>query len=105
MIQSITDENFIQETSQGIVLVEFWTQWCSYCKMLEPILEELDREYALDIQIRKMNVETNEVISEQYNVMSLPLLILFKDGEAKEKIVGYYPKHILKNYFKEILQK
>ena len=105
MIKAITDENFFQEVEQGIVLVEFWAEWCSYCKMLEPVLDELAKEYSAEIEIKKINVETNEKIPEKYNVMSLPLIILFENGEAKEKIVGYYPKDVLKKYIEEIIQK
>lgn len=103
MIKAITDENFFQEVEQGIVLVEFWAEWCSYCKMLEPVLEELAKEYPAEIKIKKINVATNEKIPAQYNVMSLPLIILFENGEAKEQIVGYYPKHVLKQYIEEII--
>jgi thioredoxin 1 len=105
MIKAITDENFVQETSQGIILVEFWAEWCSYCKMLEPVLEELTREYSSNIQIKSINVETNEATPKKYDVMSLPTMILFENGAAKEKIVGYYPKKVLKEYIEEIIPK
>ncbi|MEI5990697.1 thioredoxin [Enterococcus termitis] len=105
MIRSITDKTFHQEVDKGIVLVEFWAEWCSYCKMLEPVLEDLAQEYSSDIQIKKINVETNEATPAKFNVMSLPTMILFENGEAKEKIVGYYPKQVLKDYIEETIQK
>ncbi|MCP8617053.1 thioredoxin [Salirhabdus salicampi] len=90
-----TDQNFSQETSDGLVLVDFWAPWCGPCKMIAPVLEELDQELNDKVKIVKLDVDENQETSQKYGVMSIPTLLLFKNGEVVEQIVGFQPKEAL----------
>ena len=95
----LTDQNFNDqvEKNQGLVLVEFFAPWCGPCKMMVPIINELIEEYKnKDIVIGKLNVDEDTKIAEKYNIMSLPTLILFKQGKIDKQITGYTSKEDLK---------
>ncbi len=70
------------------VLVDFWAEWCGPCKMIAPILEEISEEQAGKVQIAKVNVDEHQDLAMRFDVMSIPTLILFKDGEAKKRLIG-----------------
>jgi thioredoxin 1 len=74
------------------VLVDFWAEWCGPCKMIAPVLEEIAEEQAGKLQIAKLNIDENLDVTRRYDVMSIPTLILFKDGEAKVRLIGAKPK-------------
>ncbi len=94
-IKNATDATFADDIKEGLVLVDFWAPWCGPCKMIAPVLEELDVEMAGKVQIVKINVEEENAISEKYGVQSIPTLIVFKDGVVAEKAVGFKPKEAL----------
>ena len=77
------------------VLVDFWAEWCGPCRMVGPIVEEIATEYSDKISVAKLNVDENPQVSHQYEVMSIPTLIVYKDGEVKKRIVGARPKKML----------
>ena len=89
-IQTITDATFDEEVkgSEEPILVDFWAEWCGPCKMIAPMLEEIAKENPGKIKIAKLNVDENLESSRRFDVMSIPTLILFKDGEAQVRIVG-----------------
>jgi thioredoxin 1 len=91
MEKILTDSNFKDEIEEGLVLVDFWAPWCAPCRMLGPILEDVGKELD-DITIGKLNVDENPQTAQEFQVMSIPLVILFKDGEAVESMVGLRPK-------------
>ncbi len=93
-IKHITDASFDTDVlkSDKPVLVDFWAEWCGPCKMISPMLEEIAQEQAGKIRIGKLNVDENLDVSRRYQVMSLPTLILFRDGEPQVRIVGAKPK-------------
>lgn len=105
MLTEITSENLTQATAEGLTLVDFWADWCGPCHMLEPVLEELAEDFDGQVNFAAIDVEENQGLAEQFQVMSLPTLILFKDGEAKEKITGYKPKQALQQYLEEKINK
>ncbi|MFC5542524.1 MAG: thioredoxin [Bacilli bacterium] len=90
-----TDQNFAQEISSGLVLVDFWATWCGPCKMIAPVLEELDAEMGSEVKIVKVDVDNNPATAAEYQIMSIPSLLLFKDGQLVAKTVGFQPKEAL----------
>lgn len=82
--------------NNGVVLVDFYADWCGPCKMLSPVLEELSKEYEGKATIVKVNVDNEGELASQFGVMSIPNLFLLKDGEIVKNVVGYQPKAALK---------
>ena len=93
----MTNENFDSETASGAVLVDFWAEWCGPCRMLGPIFEELSGEME-GVKFGKVDITTNEELAKKFGVMSIPTLILFKDGKEVERIMGAVPKERLKEW-------
>ena len=93
----VTDGTFEQEVvnAESPVLVDFWAEWCAPCKMIAPVLEQIASEQGDNLKIAKMDVDVNQVVAQQFGVMSIPTLILFKGGEPVERLVGYMPKENL----------
>lgn len=96
-----TDQNFQQEVEQnkGVVLVDFFAEWCGPCRVMGPIIEELAGEFKdkPGLKIGKLNIDENTAIAEKYGVMSIPTLILFKDGKKVEQLIGLQNKDLLIN--------
>ncbi|PLR68342.1 MULTISPECIES: thioredoxin [Bacillaceae] len=94
-ITNVTDQTFSTETSEGVVLADFWAPWCGPCKMIAPVLEELDQELGDKVKIVKLDVDENQETAGKYGVMSIPTLLVFKNGEVVDKTVGFQPKEAL----------
>lgn len=90
----ITDDSFEQEVIQSTepVVVDFWAAWCGPCKMIAPILEELAEEYAGKVKITKLDIDSNNKTAGKYNIMSIPSLLFFKNGEVVDRVTGALPK-------------
>jgi thioredoxin 1 len=91
-IEHVTDDNFASEIKEGLVLVDFWAPWCGPCKMIAPVLNEIDEEMGNQVKIVKLNVDENSDTTSKYGVMGIPALILFKDGEKVDQAIGFQPK-------------
>ena len=87
---TLTDSSFDEQIagSDAPVLVDFWAEWCGPCKMIAPVLEEIAKEHEGKLTVAKLNVDENLDIARRFEVMSIPTLILFKDGEAQTRIIG-----------------
>lgn len=95
-IVDVTDQTFSDEVENaGTVLVDFWAPWCGPCKMIAPVLEEIDSEIGDKLKIAKVNVDENPDTSGRYGIMSIPTLMVFKDGQVVDKLIGYQPKEQL----------
>ncbi|KRL22522.1 thioredoxin [Lentilactobacillus kisonensis DSM 19906 = JCM 15041] len=99
MSVQITPENLEAETNNLITVIDFWAPWCGPCKILDPILADLEKTYGDRIKFAKMNVDGHQEIAEKYHVLSVPSLVVFKNGKAAEKVTGVYPKEKLAAYF------
>lgn len=97
-VVKVTDENFKAEVleSEIPVLVDFWAEWCGPCRMIAPVVDAVAEEYAGKLKVAKLNVDENPQTASQYGIMSIPSLLIFKDGQVIEKMVGFMPKEQMK---------
>ncbi len=86
---TLNQQNFDGITSKGVVLVDFWATWCGPCKMMAPNVEEIATEYKGKVTVGKVDVDECQELATRFGIMSIPTLIVFKDGEKKEVLVGY----------------
>ncbi|MBE5730386.1 MAG: thioredoxin [Clostridiales bacterium] len=96
-MKNLSVNDFDSEISSGTVLVDFWAAWCGPCKMLAPILEQLDRENT-GVKICKVNVDESPELAKRFGIMSIPTLLLFKDGNLADKSVGLLDLESLKEF-------
>lgn len=102
---SITDNDFESQVlkSDIPVLVDFWAEWCQPCKMVGPIVDEIAVDYDGRVKVVKMNVDENTQTPGSYGIMSIPTLMIFKNGEPKETLVGVKPKEAFKQSLDKVL--
>lgn len=93
MEYNLTDKTFDQETNNGIVIIDFWAEWCGPCRMQAPILKQLSEE---KLKICKINVDENQKTPLKYNIMSIPTLMFKKEGEIVKTVVGVHTKAQIK---------
>ena len=93
-IAQLSESTFDSEVSKSTipVLVDFWAEWCGPCKMIAPLLDELADEYEGKVKIGKVNVDHSQALAGKYGIRAIPTLLLFKDGQVKEQIVGMTSK-------------
>ena len=101
MAKAITDATFEAETKEGLVLVDFWATWCGPCRMQGPVIDQLDEEMGDKVTFTKVDVDENPETARAFGIMSIPTLLIKKDGEVVDKVVGYHAKEQLE----EILEK
>ena len=102
-MEIVNREGFENAIKEGVALVDFFADWCGPCKMLAPVLEQLAAEYEGRLKIVKVNVDDEMDLARQYNVVSIPNMVLFKDGEPVDVIMGYTPLPGLKQFVEKAL--
>ena len=106
-VSEINSQNFdaevIESSKNAPVLIDFWAPWCGPCKMIAPIVEELSDEYGDKVKFVKVNTDESQDTATKYGIMSIPTLMIFKDGEPVERIVGFTQKNNLKKKIDEQL--
>ncbi len=103
-VQEVSDQNFssfIQ--SDTPVLIDFWAAWCGPCRLLSPIVDELGLDLGEKLRVGKLNVDENPETSQQFGIMSIPTLLVFKQGKSVRQIVGYMPKDQLRARIADLL--
>ncbi len=101
-MEKLTTSNFNEVISEGVTLVDFYADWCGPCKMMGPVLEELATEMT-NVKFRKVNVDEEGTLAQQFSVMSIPALMLFKDGKMVNSTVGFNPKPMIEKFVKTAL--
>jgi thioredoxin len=96
-VAEVTDSNFQAEVleSEIPVLVDFWAPWCGPCRMVAPVVEEIAQERAGELKVVKLNTDENQQTALSFNIMSIPTLILFRNGQPAKTVIGAYPKRKL----------
>ena len=99
VVKEINEKNFEQEVlkSKNPVVIDFWAEWCGPCRMFSPIIDEVSENYK-NVNFAKLNVDENEAIAKQYNIMSIPTTIMFKNGKVHAMMIGAIPKDALKKW-------
>lgn len=97
----LTEANFEEEVLKSSipVLVDFWATWCGPCMMLAPTVEEIAKEYAGKVKVGKVNVDEAVELAKKYGIMSIPTLIMFKNGKISDKVIGFVPKEQIVKMF------
>lgn len=101
-MEQITKADFDDKIKNGIVLIDFYANWCGPCKMLTPELEELSKEMN-QVKFYKVNIDKEQELTQRFNVMAVPTILLFKDGEIVGKTSGYSPKHLIKGFIEKVM--
>ena len=101
LVAHITDADFQTTVAEGVTLVDFWAPWCGPCRMIAPILDELAGELKDKARIVKINVDENPLVAGQFGVMSIPTLLLFKNGQKVDQKVGGQAKPQLKSFIEQ----
>ena len=101
-VVTLTDDNFEEEVtfSEELVLVDYWATWCGPCKMVGPIVEEIASEYSGRLKVGKLDIDNNQASAAEQNVMSIPTLLIFKEGQVVAQQVGALSKTQLTEFIK-----
>lgn len=99
---SLTNDNFADSVKEGVSIVDFWAIWCGPCRLMTPVIEELAEEMP-DVKVYKLNVDDYPELTASFNIMSIPTILIFKDGKEVDQTVGVVSKSVLMNKIKNFL--
>jgi len=104
-VMEVTDETFEQEVEQaeGVAMVDFWAAWCAPCRLVGPIVDELAQEYAAQVKVAKLDVDASPRTAMKFGIRSIPSILIFKDGQLVDSVVGAVPKQHLEQKLKQHL--
>jgi thioredoxin 1 len=104
-VAEVTDTNFQAEVIEADVpvLVDFWAPWCGPCRMVAPVVEEIAQERGEALKVVKLNIDENQDTAMQFNVLSIPTIMVFRDGQVAKTVVGAYPKRKLEAELEPVL--
>ena len=103
MVAATTDKTFTTDTASGVTLTDFWATWCGPCRMQSPVVEQLDEEMGDQVTFNKMDVDANPETASSFGIMSIPTLLVKKDGEVVDTLVGYHSKEQIKQTLDQYL--
>lgn len=103
LIKHITDENFQKEIAKGVVLVDFYATWCGPCRMLSPIIEDVAKHFEGKAKIAKLDIDSEQKTAAEFQVTSVPTLILFKDGKEINRLIGLRDMEAIKEFILSVL--
>ncbi len=95
MVKELTDATFEEATANGLTLTDFWATWCGPCRMQSPVIEQLDQEMGDKVAFNKVDVDENQATAAKFGIMSIPTLLIKKDGQVVDTLVGYHPKEAI----------
>ncbi|OXC07454.1 thioredoxin [Ligilactobacillus agilis] len=95
MVKVLTDATFDEATATGVTLTDFWATWCGPCRMQSPVIEQLDQEMGDKVAFNKVDVDENQATAAKFGIMSIPTLLIKKDGQVVDTLVGYHPKEAI----------
>lgn len=103
MVSETTDKTFEKDTAEGVTLTDFWATWCGPCRMQSPVVDQLSEEMGDKVTFNKMDVDQNPETPQKFGIMSIPTLLVKKDGEVVDSIVGYHSKEQLAKILNQYL--
>jgi len=104
-MEIISEKNFQEKTAKGVVLVDFFANWCGPCRMMGPILEDVKEELGDAVEIYKVDVDEDNALARKFGVMSIPSLFIFVDGKEQEKHIGLWAKNDVVNALNKYIKK
>lgn len=103
MVKELTDKTFKEETAHGVTFTDFWATWCGPCRMQSPVIEQLAEEMGDKVFFSKVDVDANQETAAKFGIMSIPTMLIKKDGQVVDTIVGYHTKEQLQKKLEEYI--